>query len=91
MELYRPPQKNPREDATTQAQISNEQLNENIYPNKCIIPMYPEDTDSKSSVQVTPKNNSNLQNVINNQLRQASNMFQNATFHNCNFSFNLPN
>ena len=30
------------------------------------------------------------QNVVQNQLRQAANMFQNATFNNCNISFQIP-
>ena len=31
-----------------------------------------------------------LRSVITNQLRQAPNLFQNATFSNCNFNFTLP-
>ena len=30
------------------------------------------------------------QNVVQNQLRQAANMFQNACFNNCNISFQMP-
>ena len=41
--------------------------------------------------QVQPlRANNYTQNVMNNQLRQAVNMFQNANFSNCTFTFSLP-
>ena len=40
-------------------------------------------------LQIQPKDSPNVTSVVTNQLRQAPNLFQNATFTNCNFSFSL--
>ena len=90
-ENYKPQEKMPRNDAVAPKAQELEIFEENVDPNKCLVPMYPDNSDSNASYEVTPKRSTNLQNVVNNQLRQASNLFQNATFNNCNFSFNLPN
>ena len=47
------------------------------------VPTIEEEADSTPPVPLS-------QNVIQNQLRQAANMFQNATFNNCNISFQMP-
>ena len=60
----------------------------NIYPENCLVPMFPEDNDSNHENVLTTM--PTQQGNIVNQMRQASNMFQNATFHNCNFTFQLP-
>ena len=59
---------------------------ENISPENCLVPMFPQDDqDTMQALQTTQQNS-----VVNNQLKTASNMFQNATFNNCNFTFQLP-
>ena len=47
---------------------------------------------SALSVRPTPSEVRDVQNLqkINKQLRQAPNLFQNANFTNCNFTFTLP-
>ena len=62
-------------------------------PEKSLIPMF-EDSEETSSLQdntelVPVKNTQNQQNVVNT-LRNASHLFQNATFNNCNFTFQMP-
>ena len=85
---YEPPKKTPRQDeeAPKQEFLAKESVSDNA-----LVPLLNEDSDSNASLNVTPKQNSNHPNVVNNQLRQASHLFQNATFQNCQFSFNLPN
>ena len=81
----------PEKNAVTPKQKEMLILKENVPLEICVVPMYPDNNDSNTSTEVTPQCQNHLQNVVNNQLRQASNMFQNATFQNCQFSFNLPN
>ena len=62
---------------------------ENIPKENCIVPMYDqseEEDNMLSGSQMVTKN----QNVVNQQLRQASHLFQNANFNNCNFTFQMP-
>ena len=74
----------------------------NVPKNKCAVPMYPEDSNDEPNnqnenddkedentnpLQVIPSQNQQQQNVIQNQLRQASNLFSSATFANCSFTF----
>ena len=73
-------------DMATLQDVSSEG---NILKENCIVPMYPDD-DSNTSIAVAEVPQNRAQNVVNNQLRQASNMFQNANFQNCNFTFTLP-
>ena len=71
----------------------------NVPKENCTIPMYPDDEEKQIEIhdgsEERDENNRSLvpstqQNVIQNQLRQASNMFANANFNNCNFTFQLP-
>ena len=56
------------------------------------------DEAERSLVSYTENSNSNealpavpvTQNVVTNQLHQVSNLFQNASFSNCSFTFTLP-
>ena len=59
--------------------------NPNINPENCLVPMFPEDNDQ----EVITRSQTQQSHVVN-QMRQAGNMFQNATFNNCNFSFQMP-
>ena len=52
--VYKPPEKTPRLDAITPKPQQDQEFNENVDPNNCIVPMYPEDTNSYSSRDVTP-------------------------------------
>ena len=47
-----------------------------------------ENTSPPPSQEVEIKNS--VQSVVTNQIRQAPNLFQNASFANCNFTFTLP-
>ena len=88
-----PLQKQPKQDAMAPIvpiTPNNGTIDQNIPPENCVIPMYPDDSDSNASSIPTPKQQNNLQNILNNQMRHSSHMFQNATFQNCQFSFNLP-
>ena len=66
----------------------------NVTKNNCIVPMF---NDSEESACTTVSNEDdiaqfktqNQQNVVN-QMRQASHLFQNANFTNCNFTFQMP-
>ena len=64
---------------------SNPTVQENVEREDCVVPMYPESDDENNRELVVKSQ----QNVVN-QLRQASNLFQNANFTNCNFTFQLP-
>ena len=69
-------------------QISNV---ENVQKENCIVPMYPDsETEDKPPSNLQPLSQNSTQNVVNNQLQQAANLFQNANFNNCNFTFTLP-
>ena len=46
--------------------------------------------NTQQGVVPAQDNCTDLHSVVNNQLRQAPNLFQNATFSNCNFNFTLP-
>ena len=48
--------------------------------------MYPSYSDSDTDKEICVRSQ---QNVVN-QLRQTVNMFQNANFNNCNFTFQMP-
>ena len=63
----------------------------NIDPENCLVPMFPEndENDDKNITYPVASQHSNVVNQMN-QMRQASNMFQSATFHNCNFTFQMP-
>ena len=61
---------------------------QNINPENCLVPMFPEDNDSNAKELLTTM--PTQQGNVINQMRQASNMFQNATFQNCNFTFQMP-
>ena len=78
---------------------------ENVPKEQCAIKMYPEeDTEEEEATVeegekedkiaemplVPATQQANQQNVVQNQLKQASNMFSNARFANCNFTFTLP-
>ena len=65
---------------------------ENDETEKCVVPVHNiEDEEASQTKEVRPLQAMNrTQNVVNNQLRQAANMFQNANFNNCNFTFTLP-
>ena len=86
-----PKEKIPKQTAAAPKSAIMTNFNENINPDQCLVPMYPDDTDSNTSTEATPKRQNNLQNVVNNQLCHASHLFQNASFNNCQFSFNFPN
>ena len=58
---------------------------ENVDVNNCLIPLILEDVEES----VVPCTTTMQSNVVNT-MAQASNMFQNATFNNCNFSFQMP-
>ena len=88
-----PLQKQPKQDAIAPIvpiSPNNETIDQNIPPENCVVPMYPDNSDSNASSILTPKQQNSLQNILNNQMRHSLHMFQNATFHNCQFSFNLP-
>ena len=85
-----PPRKIPRQDASAPKVNIIDKNNENVAQENCVVPMYYDESDSNTSLEAMPKQQNTLQNVLNNQLRQTSQMFQNATFNNCQFSFNLP-
>ena len=61
---------------------------QNIKPENCLVPMFHEDNDTNDDELLTimPTQQGN----VINQMRQVSNMFQNATFNNCNFTFQMP-
>ena len=44
----------------------------------------------REDAMAAQQNAVDIHSVVNNQLRQAPNLFQNATFSNCNFNFTLP-
>ena len=61
--------------------ITEEQCNETAIP-------YTGNDDCDN--QLSGQKNNNVQSVVTNQLRQAPNLFQNANFNNCNFTFSMP-
>ena len=50
--------------------------------------MFTEQEESQDDTIIQPIA-SQHSNIVN-QMRQASHMFQSATFHNCNFTFQMP-
>ena len=59
---------------------------------KSLVPLYQDSKDSSilDEAELVPvKNTQNQQNVLN-QLRNAQHLFQNASFTNCNFTFQMP-
>ena len=62
------------------SQGKNNNANNNNNNNRAVA--IPSEKDQTAALDV--------RNVINNQLRQAPNLFQNASFNNCNFTFTLP-
>ena len=64
------------------------QNQQNLDPDNCLVPVL-EDSDDSTETNFTPALATQHSNVVN-QMRQASNMFQSATFHNCNFTFQMP-
>ena len=66
--------------------VLNEQ---NINPENALVPVIDDNNDdSMPKDMIVPL--STQSNVINNQLKSASHLFQNATFNNCNFTFTMP-
>ena len=62
---------------------------DNIPEENCLVPIYPDSEDSNTTetshiIPVTKQ-----QNIVNT-LRNAQHLFQNASFNNCNFTFQLP-
>ena len=93
----------PKRKSTKSKQSKKFKKVENVPKEKCTVQMYPEsdpnnessEEDSEKSGESPNKDNAlvptqSMQNVVQNQLRQASNMFSNARFANCNFTFTLP-
>ena len=74
---------NQQEDTTSKKQKLQE--NENLNNNNNVVAVHEDQPNAivHNTPQVT-------QSVVTNQLRQASNLFQNATFSNCNFTFSMP-
>ena len=62
-------------------------ITENAPPENCIIPMYPEESNSSYYNEIMAMKNQ--QNVLN-QLWNASHLFQNVSS-NCNFTFQMQN
>ena len=88
---YEPLEKQPREGATPSTSMAHPSNPADNVATSALVPLIDEGSDSNACLDVMPKHQSNLQNVVNNQLKQASHLFQNATFQNCQFSFNLLN
>ena len=61
---------------------------QNINPENCLVSMFREDNDTNDE-EVLTMMPTQQGNVIN-QMRQVLNKFQNATFNNCNFTFQMP-
>ena len=63
-------------------------LKQNVTAENAIIPLEPnfDDEEDGNMMAKIPLS----QNVVQNQLRQAANMFQNATFTNCTITFQMP-
>ena len=60
-------------------------IKENIQPETALIPLEHDFSDSETSCNVIPLS----QNVIQNQMKQAANMFQGAMFNNCTINFQM--
>ena len=64
----------------------------NTSPSNYIVPVFNDSEDTTSlddSNLIEVKSQQNQQNVVNT-FRNASHLFQNANFHNCNFTFQMP-
>ena len=74
---------------TYKTKESTPDFHENVPEDRCLVPMYPSENESQEEkeTQIIPA--SNQQSVVN-QLRQGSHLFQNASFANCNFTFQMP-
>ena len=62
---------------------------ENVAPENCLVPMYEDSQGSTSTKGSEVQPVKTQQNVVN-QLRNASHLFQNANFTNCNFTLAMP-
>ena len=62
---------------------------ENVPPENCLVPMY-EDSQGSTSTEGSEIQPVKTQQNVVNQLRNASHLFQNANFTNCNFTFAMP-
>ena len=85
-----PKEKSPKKTKVTALKTPELQEKSNEDPNmKALVPVYNNSQDSNSidNICVTPA--TTQQNVVN-QLRNASHLFQNANFSNCNFTFQMP-
>ena len=76
---------NPIAQANCQIEDNTPKISTNIPAENSLVPMYPEDTNTIENTEVVIPV-SNQQNIVNT-LRQAPNLFQNATFTNCNITF----
>ena len=79
---------NPIAPANCQIEENTPKIPTNIPAENSLVPMYQEDTNTIENTEVVVPL-SNQQNVVNT-LRQAQNLFQNATFTNCNITFQMP-
>ena len=71
-----------QEEETPQEPLAQKENVQNTENNAITIP--------EVTVPEQERNIPNLQSVITNQVRQAPNLFQNASFANCNFTFTFP-
>ena len=77
-----PPQAQPPVTAAKKKKMAED--TGNINESMQLIPSNPENSTPNSQIANTVKS------VVTNQLQQAPNLFQNASFNNCNFTFNIP-
>ena len=68
-------------DAEPQLNLQDN-MPENVPESNAIIPLQP-NFEMEQNLPVS-------QNLVQNTLRQAANMFQNATFNNCTINFQMP-
>ena len=81
-----PKQQTPQPAMDAQTPIMPEKPD--ISPENCLIPMLSDQEDTNDE-NLVPAVTTQQSNVVN-QMRQASHMFQNASFTNCNFTFQMP-
>ena len=77
--------KNDTKVPTSTAVTSVVPNNDKMDMDNCLIPVIPEETNQNA----TPSLATSQSNVMNT-MQQALNLFQNATFNNCNFTFQMP-
>ena len=69
---------------------SDEEIENSNNNNNQIALKHPQDNPNQCVGNVDKNTIQQSQNVITNKLHQAPNLFQNATFTNCNFTFSIP-